>query len=161
MPTLLTTSRMSPALAARVEASVRGGSRGGGEGRLLRQAVLGMRILLLLAIVAGIVALVRMRQRESDEVQRSREGLLAKVRAHATALAPEDRRAVARIEPWLVRGSGQYEGDVIAEELKGPGALASFLSRPLVYVHGPTAEFDGPSGIAAAAATSQKDAFLL
>lgn len=161
MATFLTNAKMAPALAARIETSVRGRRSGSGGTVALRRFVSGFRLVLLVFVVAAIASVVRMRHRNKVELERARDALLSRIHAQAGLLAPEDRRAIARIEPWLVRGSGPYEGDVIADELRDPSALASVLSRPLVYVRGPTTDFDGRAGIATTAATSLKDAFLL
>lgn len=161
MATFLTNAKMAPALAARIEASVRG-RRGGHSGTVaLRRFVSGFRLVLLVSVIATSVSLIRMRHRNKVELERARDALLARIHTQTGSLAPEDRKALARIEPWLVRASGAYEGDLIANELREGGAVASVLSRPLVYVRGPTSDFDGRTGIAATAATSLKDAFLL
>lgn len=137
---------MSPALAARIEASVRGRRGGSGGAVAFRRFVSWFRLIVLVFVVAAVGSLVRMRHRNQRELERARDALLVEVRARARLLAPEDRRAIARLEPWLVRASGAYEGDLIASELTENGSLASILSRPLVYVRGPTSDFDGRTG---------------
>jgi hypothetical protein len=60
-----------------------------------------------------------------------------------------------------MRSARAYEGDLIAEELRAPGALGTLLARPTVYVHGPLEAFAASARIADAASTSAKDSFLL
>lgn len=161
MPTFLTTRRMAPALAARIEKSVGGPRPRDGGTATLRRFVSVFRLVTLVLSVLAAAVLLQLRHRERDALERSRAALLERVRARAASLPPDDRKPLRRIEPWLVRGSGQYEGDLVAPELREPGTLGSFLSRPLVYVRGPMSEFSGPAGIGTTAATSLKDALLL
>ena len=65
------------------------------------------------------------------------------------------------MESWLERSSGPYDGDLVADELRHPGALAALLSRPAVYVRGPLDAFHSSTVILAAAAASLKDPLLV
>lgn len=162
MPTLLTSSKMHPALATRVEASVRGRRQVKGGGRRLTPRLVSLARLALLVVVVGAVAsfLVARHDDERDRARR-RAQLLADVRAHAASLTPADLEAVPRIESWLVRASGDYEGDLVDGELRAPKALTAVLERPAVYVRGPLSGFGTPAKIAQTAAASAKDALLL
>jgi hypothetical protein len=161
MATFLTNPKMAPALAARIEASVRGrGAAPGGGVMRLRLSSL-FRLGALATIVLAVGSLMFARQRDRDELERSRGALLDAIHAHGSSLATEDKDAVARAESWLIRASGAYEGDLIAGELRAEGALAALLARPAVYVRGPLEGFRTSVGIAATAATSLKDSLLL
>jgi hypothetical protein len=161
MATFLTTSRMDPALAARIEASVRGRKRRPGAPRLSPRLVALVRVGLVLAIAFVGYSVVGARRRDREEIERARTALLAAVHTHAASLTPEDKGSVVRADSWLVRLTGAYEGDLVADELRPPGALKSTLARPAIYVRGQLGSFVNPARIAEAAATSSKDALLL
>lgn len=163
MATFLTTTKMDPALAARIEASVSGrrkqpGRRGTSIApRMVSIARLGF----VVAIIGLVYGVIGVRRRESRDLDTTRAELVAAVRRHSTSLAEADRTAVARAEAWLVTFSRSYDGEVITDELRAPGALAAALARPTVYVRGPIGAFSSSRRIAEAAATSSKDALLL
>ncbi len=160
MPTFLTTSRMAPALAARIEASVRG--HRAGPKRDLGPTVVGLARLLLLAAVVGIVAwIIVAHRREMEAMERDRAALLDDLRQKSASLTPADRASVSRAETALLRAAAPYEGDFVSPELRAPGAFAAALARPLMYVRGPVDAFAERGAIAATAATSAKDALLL
>jgi hypothetical protein len=164
MPTFLTSKKMDPALAARVEASVQGrrGQRSrGGDSRWAPRLVSLARLALVLAIAAVIAFVVLARRQDRRELERSRAALLEMLRSASAPLTPADLGAVERAETWLARASGAYEGDEIADDLRRPGALASLLSHPMVYVRGPIDAFRSPALIAGVAAASQKDPLLV
>lgn len=153
MPTLLVTSRMNPALAARVEASVTGRKTKSARASSLRRIVAVARVVIVLTLAFAIYSAVTVRRAAQRDVERTRAQLLESVRVRGESLSAEDRGSLARIESWLVRLSGAYEGDVLGD--------AALLARPMIYVRGPIASFGTPEAIAQAAATSYKDALLL
>jgi hypothetical protein len=165
MATLLVNAKMNPALAARVDASVRGqsaaiGARSRSRGR--RRLSSFARLLLVVAVLALVYGMVMTRRLSQRELERSRGALLETVRRESATLTPDDQLAVSRAEGWLRKLSGAYEGDVIDDGIRGPGALGAALSRPMVYVRGPIATFSAShDAIAMAAATSGKDALLV
>jgi hypothetical protein len=161
MGTFLTTSKMAPALARRIETSVRGRRAASGGGVIRLRLASWFRLGALLGFVAAVASFVHLRHRNSEELERARMQLLARIHDHAASLTPDDLRVVARAEPWLIRFAGSYEGDLVTNELKEPGALASVLSRPSLYVRGPMSGFRNSAEIATAAAASLKDPFLL
>ncbi|CAN5924102.1 hypothetical protein BH11MYX4_BH11MYX4_18730 [soil metagenome] len=161
MATFLTTSRMDPALAQRIEASVSGRTRKPGGPVLSPRLVALVRIGLVLGIAFVGYAAVAARRRDRQEIDHTRASLLAAVQAQAASLTAEERGAVVRADSWLVRFSGSYEGDLVAPELQAPGALKATLARPAISVRGPLGSFVNPARIADAAATSSKDALLL
>jgi hypothetical protein len=164
MGTFLTTPKMAPALAARVEASVRG-KRGEanarGDSRWAPRLVSLVRLALVLGVVAVVAFVVLARRQERRDLERARAALLDVVRSESAALSADDLGAVARAEAWLTRSAGDYEGDLIADELRRPGALASLLTHPAVYVRGPIDAFRTTATIAGAAAASQKDPLVV
>jgi hypothetical protein len=161
MATFLTTSRMDPALAARIEASVSGRKRKPGEPLLSPRLVALVRIGIVAAIVFVGYSVVGARRRDRQEIEHTRAALLAAVRTQAASLTPEDKGSVVRAESWLVRFTGAYEGDLVDADLRAPGALKTTLARPAIYVRGALGSFVNPARIGEAAATSGKDALLL
>lgn len=150
---------MAPALAARIESSVRG--RRISPGSTAPRLVSVVRLGVVAAIILLAWTLVILRYREHQAIERTRMALLDSVRKHAASLSAEETGFVPRAESWLVRFSGPYEGDLVASEVRGGEALRAILSRPAVYVRGPVATFATPAGVTSSASTSMKDAFLL
>jgi hypothetical protein len=162
MATFLTTSKMHPELAARIEASVSGKKYTPGAPRRLTPRLVRLaRAALVLVVGLGIYTVVSGRRHDRADLERTRASLLDAVSAQSAWLSPEDKGAVTRAESWLMRSSGAYEGDLTTSELRGPGALAAALARPAIYVRGPLGAFKSPMLIADAAATSAKDSMLL
>ena len=159
MGTLLTTPKMAPALAARIESSVRGRRivPGGSAPRLVSVVRLGV----IMGVTLLACALVITRYREHQALERARAAILQTVHTHAASIGAEESGFVARAESWLVRFAGPYEGDLISEEMRGTQASRAIMERPAVYVRGPLVSFVTPAGIASSASTSLKDAFLL
>ncbi len=159
MGSFLTTPKMAPALAARINASVRGRRRGpgGAPSRFVALARIGS----ISAFGLLIASLVISRYQDRRALERTRAGLLDAVHAQAATLGPEEAAFVARTESWLMRFSGPYEGDLVSDELRVAKAAHTILERPAVYVRGPVSAFGTAAGIAEAAALSRKDAFLL
>jgi hypothetical protein len=162
MATLLTTSKMHPALAARIEASVRGKEYKPGAPRRLPPRLVSLaRAALVLVVALGVYTVVSGRRHDRAELERTRARLLEAVGAESAWLTAEDRGAVTRAESWLMRSSGEYEGELVAGELRAPGALSATLARPTIWVRGALGAFKSPTLIADAAATSGKDSLLL
>lgn len=162
MATFLTTSKMHPELAARIEASVRGQKHTPGAQRRLPPRVVSIaRAALVLVVALGVYTVVTGRRHDRAEVERTRASLLDAVGAQSAWLSAEDKGAVTRAESWLMRSSGEYEGDLVTADLSAPGALAAALARPAIYVRGPLGAFRSPTLIANAASTSAKDSLLL
>jgi hypothetical protein len=160
MPTFLTTPRMSPALSARVEASVHGrrGKHRPPSGSLGISLV---RVGIVAFVVLVVGAVVYARQSYRRQLEAARASLLETVRAKSAALTDRDKTAVARDEAWLTRLAGSYEGDLVAPEVRDPAAFAAMLARPAVYVRGPLTAFASAPAIADAASSSMKDPLLV
>ena len=167
MPTFLLTPKMHPALAARVLASVRGREIAPGVGRrrvvawAVGKALLLLRLAVIpvLALIAGSIALRVQKQRR--EIAWERAQILANLRSRGAGLSDDDRRLVERATAWLTAGARAYEGDFVAPDLRGPGALKAALARPSVYVRGPIDGLADPSRLAEVAGVSYRDALLL
>lgn len=151
MPSFLVSSKMNPALAERVLASVRG--RKAKAALIGRRIVAVARVVLVITVVFAIYTAVMIRRTAQRDVERSRAQLLEAVRARSAGLSDHDRGSLARVESWLVKLSGAYEGDVLGD--------ATSLAKPMVYVRGSIASFGTADQIAQAAAVSYKDALLL
>lgn len=161
MPTFLTTSKMDPALAARVEASVTGRKGRARSAVRSRRVVSLARLVVVLMIALGVYSVVSSRRERERALEQTRSSILESVRVQGESLAPEERAAAARIEGWLICLSGPYEGDLVDAVLRDPGDLAETLARPLVYVRGTTAALARPETIAEAASASTKDALVV
>ncbi len=161
MPTLLVTTKMSPELARRVQASVSGKRRGAGQKSRSPGVVALLRVVTLSLLFGAVGGVITLRQRDRDEVEALRAGLLDTVTKAAAVLNPEDRLTLPRVERALIRAAGGYEGDLVDASLRTKAGLAGLLEKPLLYVRGPVDAFDTPATIAEAARASQKDAFLV
>jgi len=161
MPTFLTTPKMSPDLVARVQASVNGRRAAPGSRRRAPHLIVLVRlaVLVLAGTLLALVSYVRARDRAERESERA--SLSARVAQRLSALDPQDQRTLPRIEAFLVRAAGQYEGDVLTEALRAPGALAALFADRTVYVRGEQTAFRNAAAVSEAAKASSKDAFLL
>jgi hypothetical protein len=163
MATFLTTAKMDPALVARIEASVSGrrkkqpGRAAAAAPRLVSVARVGV----LLFVVAVVYMVVGVRRKEKQDVSLARTELLLAASKNSASLTPYEMTSVARAEAWLVNFSRGYDGEVVADELRAPGALGATFARPTVYVRGAIGAFSSSRRIAEAATTSAKDALLL
>jgi hypothetical protein len=151
---------MSPELARRVQASVNGRRTTPG-GRRAPHVIVLVRLTVLVS--AGLLAasVLYVRQRDARERESERASLATNAARRRAELTAEDQKTLARIEGSLVRAAGAYEGDLLSEGLHAPGALAALVSRGAVYVRGEQGGFKNAAGVADAAKSSTKDAFLL
>jgi hypothetical protein len=161
MPTFLTTPRMSPELAARVQASVNGRRATPGSRRRAPHLIVLVRLAVVVLTGMLLATVLYLRARDRDERESERASLAADVTRRRAALDPQDQRTLGLIESWLVRGAGQYEGDVLTDALRAPGALSALVSNGAVYVRGEQAAFRNAAAVSEAAKSSFKDAFLL
>jgi hypothetical protein len=161
MPTLLVTNKMAPELARRVQESVSGRRRVPGHKSRSPSTVALLRVTTVVLVVLGIGGAFVFRQRERDDLERVREGVLASVAKAASSLTPDDRQTLPRAEGTLMHAARAYDGDVLDPALASKTKLAELLEKPLIYVRGEIDAFGTPSKIAETARASQKDAFLL
>lgn len=160
MPTLLVTKKMSPALAARVQASVEG-RRAAPGARLAPRATSLFRLGAFATICIAVVWLALSFRRAHRELELERSALLERARRESALLTPDEHDAAQRILPWLALFSARYEGDLIADELRQGGSLATHIARPTVYVRGPVSSFADAARVTETASGSFKDAFVL
>jgi hypothetical protein len=156
MPTFLATSRMSPEFRRRLAASVRGKSVAPGT-RLAPRSRSWLRLGAISVTVAAIVTLAVAVRRDRAALEATRNDLAERARREAATLTSEEQRTPELAKAWLERQAGPYAGDTITKELRGHGAFASTLSRPMIYVRGPLGSFRSAAGIAESAGTSLKD----
>jgi hypothetical protein len=162
VPTFLTTPKMAPALAARVEDSVRGRRPGGAKptrARVTVHLVTLVRFGVPLAIAALVATVVHFVREDRAELERARASLISAVQTESATLTPADLGKVTLVESWVAKLAGRYDGDVVADDVRAPGGLDAVLGRPSLYVRGPIASFNTTLGIAEAASSSSKDAF--
>jgi hypothetical protein len=158
MPTLLVSSKMNPALAARVEASVTGRrkdpTRRMSPG-VVRRLVAWGRVVLVIALAFAVYTGVTTYQRTKRDLDQKRADLVAVITNAQSDVTAKDRGAVDRAAAHVTRLAGAYEGDVAA-----PAGLAAELTRPAVYVRGPIDTLRTREALAGTAAVSGKDALL-
>ncbi|HET9955263.1 MAG TPA: hypothetical protein VFQ61_12200 [Polyangiaceae bacterium] len=160
MPTFLITRRMSPELAARVLASVRG-QRAAPVARRSRPSTMAqLRLAAVLLVAALVTSIVIWRQRSHEHLEAARAELLAAVRRQANSLNPSQKGIAARAELWIARFTGRYEGDWVDPDLQTEEQLTQRLAQPLLYVKGPIDGFRDSPQIAETARNSFKDAFV-
>lgn len=160
MGTLVTTRKMSPALAARVEASVRG--RRGVRGRPARALVIvSARAAALALVVATVLSVVAHRRRSARELEAARSLLLLRVETESASVTASDLGIASRVESWLLRANAPYEGDFIADPLRAPGMLAAFLGREALYARVPAGALHDAASLRDATRASYEDALLL
>lgn len=158
MPTFLTTPKMSPELAARVETAVTG--RQTGPSKLSTRLIAVLRFFGVAAVIGVVVWLVVVQREASAEFEADRNGLLAQLREDTSQATDADKAIVSRIEAWAGKHIGAYEGDVVDETLRGAG-MSTTLARSIIYLRGSLDNFDSPKGIAEMGDTTYRDAFVL
>src|SRR3954452_4882619 len=124
MGTLLVTTKMAPALAARVEASLRRNRRGIGGAAFAPRLISAFRFALVVAAVLAVTSIVLAHRHDVHAFEASRASLLETVKAERASLGA-DRDAFVRDEALTVRLAQKYEGDLVASALDEPGALAA------------------------------------
>lgn len=160
MPTFLVTSKMSPELRARVEASV-AGRRHVASGRLGARSIMLLRVVAIGAIVATVAWLVSTKRAADRETEDLRASLVERWQRASHRLSAKQRSLVLRVKPWFKRSAGKYPGDLVAQALTGAGALAGALKQPTVYVRGALDDVKTGAGLEQSARESAKDAFVL
>ena len=88
MATFLTNAKMSPELAARIDASVRGRRSKGGAASSARVTAI-VRLVLFAGIVSGVTSLVSWRRGEGKRIERDRAALLDALHARGVVYAPD------------------------------------------------------------------------
>lgn len=158
MPSFLTTSRMHPALKRRIEASVRGKTRGQGprSGPSTTAALRALAVVVVGAVVWTVAQEVRNR---SAQLEAARGALERRVERLHTSLGPKERQLWERVHPWLEAGAREAGADFVAPDLLEARSYQAWLERPALYVRGKVESFAEPSAARQAALESFPDAF--
>jgi hypothetical protein len=161
MGTFLLTSKMAPALAARIEASVRGKRAVAGSAR--RRHLLSLARLGAVAALAGLFAvIVSARKRSAEQLETSRQAVLAAFHRQIRALQPSERQLGARMAGLIApHTTPEYTADSLAGPLKTAASLVEALANGTIYVRGPLSGFSNPADMKRSAFESIKDTFLL
>ena len=160
MPTFLVTSKMSPELRARVQASVQG-RRAAPGARLKARSISLLRVSAVTVVVVLVWTAVALRARAAERLEAQRRLLIERVERESLGLTERDRRVVERVTTWLQAASGSYPGDSVDESLRANGSLASALARPSIYVRAPLGSLADAESLSRAASVSFNDALVL
>jgi len=152
---------MSPPLAARVLASVRGRPAGDSRGKLRPlTALLRLAAFVLLAAVVAIVLYVR--QQRVRALEHDRAALLQAMRNQGSALTRSDRELPGKVTAAVaMHAVPAYAGDWLPDELRNERRLTELLALPTLYLRGPLDVLSRAGGVAQAALGSWRDAFVL
>jgi len=159
VPTFLVNDKMSPALRARVEASVTG-RRHGTQSRLGPRSTMMLRVVAVTSIVATVAWLVLTKQRADQETETLRTQLVERWQRARQPLSPAELGLSPHLSAWLKPEVQHYSGDLVTERARGP-QLKRLLSQPTAYVRGPLGEMGHGRGLEQSARDSVKDAFVL
>lgn len=160
MPTFLTSRGMSPALASRVRASVRGASRGQKSGSPRRRLLVAVaRVAAVLVVLAVGRSFLAFRLQKTSELDRARAALRDTTRAHAASLSAPQRDVFGRAAGWLAAEAGPYPGDVVDAEVSRTG-IDLLAHRTVAYVRGDLGAFRSAAALVEETASNRKDALL-
>jgi hypothetical protein len=160
MSSFLVTPKMSPELAARVEASVRGKHRHGA--RRLFVPRFSMAALLPVAAVLVVVGLTMVNRWVTHRaLERDRSDLLERLANERASLPAGAATFLPSAQAWVARMAGAYEGDWVSLELRKTGALQAQWSRPALYLRADQSKLAKTDQLMEAASASVKDAVLL
>jgi hypothetical protein len=156
VPTLLVTSKMSPELAARVQAAVSGRQA---HGRPIKAL---LRFLTFTFVVVSAVGIVRFRQQRLQRLEHARAELLATLEQAGRSLTRSDRELDRRVASAVaLESSPVYAGDQLPDEPRRDADLTEMLAPPTLYLRGSLDALARPDRLRDVASSSSKDAFLL
>jgi len=159
VPTFLVTRKMSPALAARVQAAV-SGRREPVQRRSSVKALL--RLFTFAFVVTSVVGIVHFRRQRAEQLESLRRELLDLQTREAAPLTRADRELSTRVTAAVaLHAAPAYLGDEVTRELRGEARLAQALALPTLYLRGPLEGLSQPARLNELAASSSKDAFVL
>lgn len=159
MPTLLVTRRMSPELAARVQAAVSGRRLSSSRPRSLKGA---LRLLTLTFLVTALVGGFYLRQQQVEKLEAERVRLLEVLEKAGRGLTRADRELPARVLSIIAfHTTPSYAGDYVAPELRSETRFRDALSVPTLYLRGSRDALARPERVSEIASASSKDAFVL
>lgn len=150
---------MTPALAARVMASV-SGRRSGTNARRPITAMLRIATFALLATAVGLLSYHR--QRSKHELEIARKSLSHAMRVQASPLTAADREILTHVQVAIsTHSAATYAGDFVAEDLRSDERLLAALRLPTLYLRGPREGLAKSASLRELALSSGKDAFVL
>jgi len=162
MPTFLVTKNMSPALAARVAASVSGRSNAPRRASRKFPLTAVLRLTTLTLVVASVSAVFYFRRQSAHELENGRNELLRAAFTEGQSLGPADRDVLTRVEAALATHAvATYDGDFIADDLRSEASLTAALQLPTLYIRGPLEALPRSTSLSNLALNSGKDAFVL
>jgi hypothetical protein len=150
---------MDPALAARVEASVTGKPIGSGK-NISPRAMAFLRFAGIAGAIGMVLWIALVRRQANDALEADRNSLLAQLHENSLQATDGDKALLPRVETWVREHSGDYEGDLVDESIRGDNMTAT-LAQPILYLRGPLEGFKTPQGIVDMAPTTFRDAFVL
>jgi hypothetical protein len=159
VPTFLTTPKMDPALAARVEASVTGKPVDAAKSVSPRTMAF-LRFAGILGAIGIIAWIAIVRRQANDALEADRNSLLTQLHEHSSQATASDKTLLPRIETWVREHSGEYEGDLVDDSVRGEN-MAATLANPIIYLRGPIEGFKTDRGIVDMAPTTFRDALVL
>ncbi len=160
MPTFLTSRTMSPELAGRVRASVRGASRGQKSSSPRRRLLVAVaRVTALIVVLAVGRSFLAFRLQKSSELDHARAALQNTTRAHAASLSAPQQQVFDRAAGWLAEEAGAYKGDLVDAEMARTG-MDLLARRTVAYVRGELGAFRSAPSLAEETASSRKDTLL-
>ena len=161
MPSFLVTKHMSPALAARVLASVSGRPAGQPKAKL-RPLTAALRLLAFVVLAGTIATLLHVRKQRALELEQQRAELLQSIKTAGSGLSKSDRELAKRVDAAVaLHAVPAYAGDLLSPSLRDEQQLAAQLALPTLYLRGPLEMLARTGGVAQAALSSFKDAFAL
>jgi hypothetical protein len=156
VPTLLVTSKMSQALAARVQTAVSGRDA---RGRPLKAL---LRFLTVSFVIVSAVGVVHFRRQRAQRLETERAELLSTLEQAGKSLDRSDRELPQRVATAIaLQSTPSYLGDQLPEAPLRDAELTDVLALPTLYVRGPLDALARPDRLSEIAAGSSKDAFLL
>ena len=156
MGTFLTNPKMSPALRARVEASVCGRSAGKTPTRRRAARVLSLRLGVAVAAICLVSIVAAGVKQSRTDLVKGRNALVARVSSVDRQITADERRLPAKVSSALAEGSRSYPGDRVLQALRTAG-LEATLKRPTVYVRAELDEVTRGATIPAIAEDSHRD----
>ncbi|HYP87772.1 MAG TPA: hypothetical protein VEQ59_06455 [Polyangiaceae bacterium] len=158
MPTFVVTRKMSPELAARVQAAVSGHAGTPRSGRLKSA----LRLLSFVFVVAAAIGVVHFQRQRTARLEAQRAELLRHLAEHARQLTRSDRDVPARVAAAVaLHAAPSYAGDFVAHDLRDAARLNAALAQPTLYLRGPLEGLAQAGRLSELSASSNKDAFLL
>lgn len=121
----------------------------------------GAAMIPITAILVAVALMLMSRFMTHRELEQARGELLQRITAERATLPPQAAGFLPSAQAWVVRMAGAWEGDLVSDELRKPGALQARLSHPALFLRGDLHKLTKPDQLMDAAVASVKDAVLL